>query len=176
MHSLLEESQTIDITEWVKEGDVERALLAAAQERSRLAQEGGEDEEEPWIQDPLEGFLEELQATAKVQLALFPTINCWEVPAFLQFGDFNECPRASIHISVMKHWSQKYGLELVSMSHCDWFAFVAHPPKNRAEALVLALEHIEYCPEFIVDTQCQGNVEALASWLLHASYWPFWWD
>lgn len=165
---------TIDVTRWVKEADVEQALEGYAQERKRLAEAGDEVEEDPWIRDPLEVFLQDLPG--RVYLALCPTTNCWEVPALFQFGDFNECSPTGTHVSVMRYWSEKYGMELVSMSGCDWLAFVAHPPQNRADALVLALEQIHYCPEFIVDTQCQGNMEALASWLLHASYWPFWWD
>ena len=177
MSPLIEESQAIDVAKWVKEGDVERTLTLHEQERDRLRLEGveeDEEEEDSWIQDPLEGFLKEL--TGQIVLGLFPTTNCWEVPALLRFGDFNECPRASVHASVMRYWSEKYGLELVGMSHCDWLAFVAQPPLERADALALALEHIEYCPEFMVDTQCHGNIEALAAWLLRTSHWSFWWD
>lgn len=170
---ILEESQTIDVARWVKEGDVERALEGYAQERERLTQQGVDVEEDPWIRDPLEDFLQEL--SGMVFLALCPTNNCWEVPAFFRFGDFNECPQPSTHASVMRYWSEKYGMDLVMMSRCDWLAFVAHPPQERADALVLALEHIEYCPEFIAE-KWEGNIEALASWLLHASYWSFWWD
>lgn len=149
-------------------------MAAYAQERKRLAQEGGEVEEDPWIRDPLEGFLQDL--SGRIFLALCPTTNCWEVPALLRFGDFNTCPRPGIHISVMRYWSETYGMELVTMSRCDWLALVAHPPQERADALLLALEHIEYCPEFIADMQWEGNIEAPASWLLHASSCSFWWD
>ncbi len=174
MSPLIEESQAIDTAKWAKGADVEQTLEWYEQERNRMAQEEIEDEEDLWIPDPLAGFLEQLSGWTV--LGLFPTTHSWEVPALLRFGDFNECPGPGAHVSIMKHWSEKYGLELVSMSRCDWLAFVGRPPQTRTGALILSQEHIDYCPEFVVDTRCHGNIEALASWLLRTTYWSFWWD
>ncbi|MGB8701584.1 MAG: DUF4253 domain-containing protein, partial [Thermosynechococcaceae cyanobacterium] len=48
-----------------------------------------------------------------VWIALIPTPLSWEVPAFLRFGNWNECPHPEVHVCLMKYWHEQYGAEVI---------------------------------------------------------------
>jgi Domain of unknown function (DUF4253) len=50
----------------------------------------------------------------------------------------------------------------------------ASKPKSREEALALAAEHYEFCPDTV--DQGVGTLETLAACLLEHDWWYFWWD
>ena len=54
----------------------------------------------------------------KVTIGLFPVNDGWQVPAYLGFGGWNECPDPVGHVLMLKKWHEKYGAvrtpELVS--------------------------------------------------------------
>ncbi|MDZ8050506.1 MAG: DUF4253 domain-containing protein [Aulosira sp. ZfuVER01] len=109
-----------------------------------------------------------------IVLALVPTISSWEVPAFLKFGNWNDCPESAIHVCLMKYWHQKYGAEVVGITNDVVEMWVNHPPKNREAAFQLAQEQYIYCYD-IVDQGVQ-TLNKLANLLLHRKVWYFWWD
>ena len=51
---------------------------------------------------------------------------------------------------------------------------VAHPPRTRESALIVAREQYVYCSD-IVD-QGVGTISNLAATLLNGRIWYFWWD
>ncbi|BAY11272.1 DUF4253 domain-containing protein [Calothrix sp. NIES-2098] len=109
-----------------------------------------------------------------IVVALVPTTFSWEVPAFLKFGNWNDCPASEIHVCLMKYWYEKYGAEVVGISHDVVEMCVQHPPKNREAAFQLAQEQYIYCYD-IVD-QGVRTLNKLANLLLHNKVWYFWWD
>jgi hypothetical protein len=109
-----------------------------------------------------------------VHVALVPTANGWEVPAFLMFGAFNDCPHPEDHVAVMKDWHDRYGAEVVAITHDIVETVVARPPRSRKKALELAREQYLYCKD-IVD-QGTETIDHLAATLLGGKVWFFWWD
>ncbi len=109
-----------------------------------------------------------------VTLALVPAKESWEVPAFLRFGGWNDCPEPEEHVCMLKHWHGAYGAEVVGISGDVIEMWVAQPPASRDAALAVASEQYSYCPD-IVD-QGTETLEGLAATLLDGPTWYFWWD
>lgn len=110
----------------------------------------------------------------KIYIGLVPTKISWQLPAYLRFGDWNYCPEPEEHVSIMKYWQERYGTEIVSMSHDTIELRVAQPPIERAEALELAEYQYAYCCDIV--EQGVGSLEALADTLLGGTVWVFSWD
>ena len=110
----------------------------------------------------------------KVYIALIPTNNCWEVPAYLRYGNWNACPPAKFHVAALRKWNEKYGIELVSLINDVLEIKVKQKPTTKAEAIKLAKEMYIYCPD-IVD-QGIRTISNLASGLMESDWWYMWWD
>lgn len=109
-----------------------------------------------------------------VHIALIPTSMSWQVPAYLRFGSFNECPSPAEHVALMKFWSDQYGAEIVGVTSDTVEMMVRRPPKAKNAAMQLAKQQYLYCAD-IVD-QGTETLAALAATLLGGSVWFFWWD
>jgi hypothetical protein len=109
-----------------------------------------------------------------VSVALVPTTTPWEVPAYLRFGGWNECPRDYEHVAVMKRWHDTYGAVPIGMTFDVVEMYVPRPPRDWKAALALAREQYAYCAD-IVDQGTQ-SVARLAQTLMGSSVWYFWWD
>lgn len=110
----------------------------------------------------------------KVNLVLAPTAVCWQVPAYLRFGGWNECPGLEVQVAMMKLWQQHYGAEVVGIAGDVVEMQVERPPLTKLDALRLAKQQYLYCQD-IVD-QGTGTLESLAAVLLDGTSWFFWWD
>jgi hypothetical protein len=109
-----------------------------------------------------------------VAIALLPTTTPWEVPAYLPFGGWNECPDPHEHLAVMKGWYELHGAEPFGYGGDVVEMFVTRPPQDLPGARALAREQYAYCAD-IVD-QGTETVEDLARGLVASSAWFFWWD
>ncbi|MFF2077942.1 DUF4253 domain-containing protein [Kitasatospora sp. NPDC058162] len=77
--------------------------------------------------------------------------------------------------AVLHSWQDRFGARLVEVGSASLELSVAAPPTNREEALLVAAEHIAFCP----DNVFQGEEESLAGYaeeLVGAGSWGFWWD
>mgnify|MGYP000846121076 CR=1 FL=1 len=98
----------------------------------------------------------------------------YELPVWLLFGGFGDCPQPYQHPTVLKHWLDAHEARLMAIGsdylQCD----VARPPQNRDEALKLAREHFAYsrCPI----EQGPGQLAPYAAQLLGNHTWNFWWE
>ncbi|BAZ14953.1 hypothetical protein NIES4071_68230 [Calothrix sp. NIES-4071] len=110
----------------------------------------------------------------EVVIALVPTTASWQVPAFLKFGNWNDCPQSEVHVALMKHWYELYGAEVVGISNDVVEMQVKNPPKDMAESLHLALEQYIYCYDIV--NQGVQTLKNLATALLESKIWYFWWD
>ncbi len=110
----------------------------------------------------------------EVHIILIPTKNGWEVPAFLNWGNWNACPPAKFHVAALKMWHDLYGAELVSLSGDMLEVRVTRKPKTRTEALKLADELYYYCADLI--DQGFETKSNLAAALMSSHWWSFWWD
>lgn len=110
----------------------------------------------------------------QVLIALMPTANAWEVPAYLRYGGWNDCPAVEVHVALHRRWHTKWGAEIACMSGDVVECVVARPPATREEAMKLAREQFVYCPDIV--HQGVQSLEALASLLQGGKTWYFWWD
>lgn len=111
-----------------------------------------------------------------VYIALLPTVEGWHVPAYLNFGGWNNCPRASEHVCILKHWYEQYGADVMGMTDTIVEMRVSRPPHDRNDAMTLAVEQRVYCNESIGYDFVANTLEDLAGRLLDAPHWYFWWD
>lgn len=114
------------------------------------------------------------EALKEVWLIFVPTARQWEVPAFLMYGNWNECPAPEEHVGIFKYWGELYGAEPVGISADTVEMQIDRPPADRDSAIKLAVEQYAYCAD-IVD-QGTGTIERLAATLLNGRSWYFWWD
>ena len=114
------------------------------------------------------------QPLPEVYIVLVPTVNSWEVPAYLRFGCGNNNPDSEEHVAILKHWYNNYGAELVSAYKVAYLELRAtNPPTNKKKSMELAQEQFVYCPDH---THELGSLSALGSMLYRSSTWYFWWD
>lgn len=109
-----------------------------------------------------------------VGICKVPTADSWEVPAYLAFGGWNECPAPEEHVAMLRYWHEKYGAELITLTNDVLECTVSRPPVDAAEAMLLAKEQFVYCPDVVY--QGTQTLAALAASLLHGKTWFFWWD
>ena len=110
----------------------------------------------------------------RVLICKVPTPNSWEVPAYLHYGGWNECPAAEEHVAMLKHWNEKYGAEIITMLGDVLEFTVSRPPSTKDEAMVLAKEQFVYCPDIVY--QGVENLSNLAATMKDGGTWYFWWD
>lgn len=111
---------------------------------------------------------------AKVYIGLAPTDDWTTIPAYLRWGNWNDCPAAEYHVAAMRIWRDRYGAELIGMSSDTINLRVATKPKTRDEALALARQQYIYCAD-IIDQGVQ-TYSALGAELMANDWWYFWWD
>jgi hypothetical protein len=109
-----------------------------------------------------------------VVLCKIPTPRSWEVPAYLQFGAWNDCPAPEEHVAVLRCWNEKYGADLITLTHDIIECTVSRPPTTEEGAMELAREQFIYCSDIVY--QGTESLSALAATLLNGKTWYFWWD
>ena len=107
-------------------------------------------------------------------LALIPTMQPADAPAYLRFGSFNSCPPPEIHVAFMRDWGRRFRAVPICVTHDTIECEVLFPPQTPADARLLANEQYHYCSEIFGDGGDSPERLALALW--KAPYWSFWWD
>jgi hypothetical protein len=111
---------------------------------------------------------------SKVHIALIPTDDWTEIPAYLRYGNWNECPAPEYQVAALRSWRDRYGAELVGMAFDTINLRVSRRPETREAALALAQEQYLYCNDII--EQGTQTYSRLAASLLASNWWFFWWD
>jgi Domain of unknown function (DUF4253) len=107
-------------------------------------------------------------------IGLIPARHGWEVPGLLSWqGAVNYDLDGAHHVAVLRSWQQRYGAELVTLTRDHIELLVAHPPRDPATRVQVAVEMLGYCPD--LDVQGTGMVAVLANEVAHR-LWSFWWD
>lgn len=107
-------------------------------------------------------------------LAILPTPRAWETPAYLRFGDYNECPPPHVHTAFLRDWHQRVKAVPIIVQHGVIELYIPYPLATPAEAWLFAGEQEDYCSDII--SQVYGSKEKLAQALWQSSYWYLWWD
>lgn len=111
---------------------------------------------------------------SRVLIGRVPTPHAYEVPAFVGYGGWNECPEAQVHVALHARWHSQFGSEITCLSSDVIECTVSRPPATREEALKLAREQYIYCPDIV--QQGVETIENLAASLMASRAWYFWWD
>ena len=110
-----------------------------------------------------------------VLIHLAPTPVPWKVFAYWPYGGWNEAPWPVEQLTMVRHWYERFGAELISLPG-DYFEMaVWYPPCTRAAALRLADESIEFGEETVFgygDISADERVRRACGCRL----WHFWWD
>ncbi len=109
---------------------------------------------------------------SQVPIALIPTNNSWEAPAYLRGPDDGQPPH--IHVAVLRYWHEHWGAEVLGWNSGTLELRVERPPTTDEDALELAAEQYVYCPDLV--DQCMGSLSVLAKRLVNSRVWWFWWD
>jgi Domain of unknown function (DUF4253) len=114
------------------------------------------------------------QLLNQVVIGLISVKNPWEIFATLQWGGWNSCPQPEEHCAIHRYWFNKYGVQVVGITHDSLDCFVTKPPESREECLHLARELTIYNGEFIESGI--GTLSNIAAMLSNSKFWYFWWD
>ena len=109
-----------------------------------------------------------------VFIAILPTENPWEAPAYLRWGGWNANPSPEIHVVALKDWHDRYSAVPLVMSHDVMELYAPAPPTDIEEAIALAKLHFFYCEDLIY--QGLPDIATLAADRMRTPYWYFWWD
>jgi hypothetical protein len=176
----IEAGLAIDAVKWLERKGADYPQDSEPDETD-LSEEFGDEFAEYYSSDvePVHDFLIPYDVLSRkpltnLHIALVPTKVCWQVPAYINNGGWNDCPYPEAHISLMKRWNEIYDAEIVGMAGDVFEFFVSKPPTDEESALVLAKEQYLYCSD-IVD-QGTMSVNNLAKTLLNSNVWYFWWD
>ena len=108
-------------------------------------------------------------------LVQVPTDNPADIPAYLPFGGWNDCPDTESQLAFTHYWYQKYGAIPGLLDGHDTLEFyVERPVTDPNEAKQLAVEQFAFCSD--APTQVFDSFETLATAIHHSKQWYFWWD
>ncbi|MBO0922126.1 DUF4253 domain-containing protein [Cellulomonas sp. zg-ZUI222] len=109
-------------------------------------------------------------------VALVPAAHGWQVPVVLGWeGGVNYDLEPVDHGVVLRDWQERFGAELVALSDGQVLEVLVHrPPTTPGEALAVAREQYDYCPDLV--DQGVGDLQTLAREHAGAEAWSFWWD
>jgi len=109
-----------------------------------------------------------------VHIALIPARDAAEVPAYLNYGGWNACPAPEYQVAALRSWRDRYGAELIGLGGVMNLR-VLQPPPRQGEALELAREHYEFCPD--VADEGGFTLSDMAAGLMADPWWNFvWWE
>lgn len=103
-------------------------------------------------------------------------VNPSELPVWLLFGGFADCPQPFQHPAWLKHWEHRYGA-VVSAIGADYLSCtVERPPGagDRSAAMELAREQYAYCPSVVEDGG--GTLAEHAATLVESRHWLLVWS
>jgi hypothetical protein len=133
---------------------------------------------EPWPTEPVKTSvaLSTLRNSEGGRVSFFIVLNAqpFEVPAYLGFGGWNDCPQAELHVAMLREWGKTYAAVPACMTGDVVECVVDRPPQTEEDAFALAAEQWIYCDDIV--SQGTGKVRHLAIEIWKSPTWFFWWD
>lgn len=136
-------------------------------------------DEEPEADAPILSALLRYELLAEEQgemlLLQIPTDDPADIPAYLPFGGWNDCPDAETQLAFTHYWREKYGAIPAALDGADCLEFlVERPVTDPVEAKNLAVEQFAFCSD--LPFQVFEDVEQLTEFIHQSRQWYFWWD
>ena len=108
-------------------------------------------------------------------LLQIPTDDPADIPAYLPFGGWNDCPDAEKQLAFTHYWREKYGAIPAALDGADCLEFlVERPVADPLEAKNLAVEQFAFCSD--LPFQVFEDFEQLTEFIHQSRQWYFWWD
>ncbi len=107
----------------------------------------------------------------KPYLVKVPTNESYNIPAWIPFGGWNDCPDIDDIISVCKYWNDKFGAIPMIISRDTLIIYVERPITDVDEAVSTAKEVCAFCDDFDI-----APVSAISEMVYNGDSWYFWWD
>ncbi|MDE7399465.1 MAG: DUF4253 domain-containing protein [Oscillospiraceae bacterium] len=105
-------------------------------------------------------------------LVRVPTSEPWEIPAWLPFGGWNECPSADEMVKVCRCWYENYGATPAIIMGDMILLRLDKPISDRQTAREISHQHAAFCGEFLWTT----GLDAQTADIMTSNIWVFWWD
>lgn len=136
-------------------------------------------DEEPEDEAPILSALlcYELQDEEQGEMLLLqiPTDDPADIPAYLPFGGWNDCPNAETQMAFTHYWREKYGAIPAALDNADCLEFlVERPVTDPLEAKKLAVEQFAFCSD--LPFQVFEDFEQLTEFIHQSRQWYFRWD
>ena len=108
-------------------------------------------------------------------LLQIPTDDPADIPAYLPFGGWNDCPNAETQLAFTHYWREKYGAIPAALDNADCLEFlVERPVADPSEAKKVAVEQFAFCSD--LPFQVFEDFEQLTEFIHQSRQWYFWWD
>lgn len=108
-------------------------------------------------------------------LLQIPTDDPADIPAYLPFGGWNDCPDAETQLAFTHYWREKYGAIPAALDNADCLEFlVERPVADPSEAKKVAVEQFAFCSD--LPFQVFEDFEQLTEFIHQSRQWYFWWD
>lgn len=108
-------------------------------------------------------------------LLQIPTDDPADIPAYLPFGGWNDCPDAETQLAFTHYWREKYGAIPAALDNADCLEFlVERPVTDPVEAKKLAVEQFAFCSD--LPFQVFEDFEQLTEFIHQSRQWYFRWD
>ena len=108
-------------------------------------------------------------------LLQIPTDDPADIPAYLPFGGWNDCPNAETQLAFTHYWREKYGAIPAALDGADCLEFlVERPVTDPVGAKKLAVEQFAFCSD--LPFQVFEDFEQLTEFIHQSRQWYFWWD
>ena len=108
-------------------------------------------------------------------LLQIPTDDPADIPAYLPFGGWNDCPDAETQLAFTHYWREMYGAIPAALDNADCLEFlVEHPVADPLEAKKVAVEQFAFCSD--LPFQVFEDFEQLTEFIHQSRQWYFWWD
>lgn len=108
-------------------------------------------------------------------LLQIPTDDPADIPAYLPFGGWNDCPNAETQLAFTHYWREKYGAIPAALDGADCLEFlVERPVADPLEAKKVAVEQFAFCSD--LPFQVFEDFEQLTEFIHQSRQWYFWWD
>ena len=108
-------------------------------------------------------------------LLQIPADDPADIPAYLPFGGWNDCPDAETQLAFTHYWREKYGAVPAALDNADCLEFlVERPVADPLEAKNLAVEQLAFCSD--LPFQVFEDFEQLTEFIHQSRQWYFRWD
>ncbi|MFG2141343.1 DUF4253 domain-containing protein [Streptomyces sp. NPDC048650] len=110
------------------------------------------------------------------RLGLVPAARGADVlPAIGWTGPLNYESDMGRYAAVLRSWEDRFGVRVVGLGLNTLYLSVPAPPRTPGEALPIAVEHLAFCPDNLLQSDWT-SLDDYARSLVDVDTWGFWWD